>query len=223
MGPRLERCGGEEVDVNSDPRHCGACGVGCDPVFGSCDGGQCGCQGTGMEACGPQNRCEDTQWEPRHCGACGVGCGPGAACVRGDCRCRPGFTLCGGECVDTASDPRHCGGCGTSCGSNACRSGSCQDNNRCPVVGWARCQRHGGVACLENPENDLHCRNAIDFGCGRRCSAGQACRKPGLFDERKCYSVRIGRGCEQCPCDDCDSPSDCEFAPSAVSRVWCIE
>jgi hypothetical protein len=219
-GPQLMECGGELVDPLVDAANCGGCGVACDPKFGACVGGSCSCTREGMEVCG--DRCEDVQWDPNNCGLCGVECGPAAACIRGECKCKPGFTMCGGTCVDKQTDPGNCGGCGMSCGGKACKNGSCRSNDRCDI-GWGQCGMGGGVACLESMEQDLHCRGAFDFGCGSVCGGDEVCRRGGAFDPPRCHSVRLGRGCEQCPCDDCAGGESCEFAPSAVSRVWCVD
>lgn len=218
QGPMTRECGGEMVDVLTSPLHCGGCDAPCDPKFGVCEGGRCGCVGEGMEVCG--GRCEDTGWDPNHCGGCGVSCGPAGACVGGECKCRPGYTLCGGECVDLQSDPGHCGQCGRSCEGKACRSGSCRGGDGCDF-GWGRCGMEGGYACLQNMSNDLHCRGAVDFGCGSECAADEVCRR-GTFEPNRCRKVRLGRGCVECPCEDCGDEA-CEYAPRAVSRVWCVD
>lgn len=216
----LTECGGAVVDVMTDEAHCGRCDNACDAVFGECVGGVCGCSGEGMQVCG--GRCVDVLWDPLHCGGCGQAVGPAGACVRGERRCRPGYTLCGGACVDTQSDPAHCGRCDRSCEGKACKDGACRSGDGCDI-GWGRCGKPGGVACLQNMTHDLHCRGALDFGCGSVCDGDEVCRRGGVFEPPRCRSVRLGLGCERCPCAACVDGERCEYAPGAVSRVWCVD
>ncbi|MBI4704383.1 MAG: hypothetical protein HY744_25035 [Deltaproteobacteria bacterium] len=137
----LTGCGGQCVDTDIDPSHCGACGQACaeDQV---CSAGTCGlgCLG-GATRCGdrcvdaqldPANcggsKCVDTQVDAANCGGCGKACGQGEACVQGACKvaCAEGKTNCGGKCVDLQADPANCGGCGKACGQGQlCCAGSC--------------------------------------------------------------------------------------------------
>jgi len=87
---------GCEVDLNSDPQHCGNCSTACDydHAFGICESGVCSmgpCQ-FGYSDCNQDaaDGCEIwTYGDPQNCGACGQPCQlPGAgqqACLEGVC------------------------------------------------------------------------------------------------------------------------------------------
>lgn len=224
MAPVMQSCGDQLVDLSSDPSHCGQCDNACDPSFGVCSNGVCGCQG-GMEACGAQRTCREVRNDPNHCGQCDFKCGDGAACNQGQCQCRPGFTSCGGECVDTRVDPRHCGQCGQSCGDKACRNSSCRDNDRCDF-GDIWCDVGQGKACLkpDTQDNDLYCRSAVDLSCGDRCKADESCVKLDLLKPRECVRYRPARGCLSCPCADCGDGEVClEETIGAARRAYCFK
>jgi hypothetical protein len=142
-------CDGQCVDLSSDARHCGACGVVCT----ECDRGMCvgpmpdagigdaaigsdpedpideppfvrSC-GIGELECGAA--CVRPDSDPRHCGACGSACASGQVCAGTVCAdvCAAPRAICGGACVDPTSDPAHCGGCGIACESGVCNAGVC--------------------------------------------------------------------------------------------------
>jgi hypothetical protein len=122
----LDDCGGVCVDVTTDDRNCGACGVACEPfeacVDGACVGPPCG---VGLTSC---NRiCVDLDDDPWHCGACGNSCPIGSYCDGGRCVssgyfCTTlGLTECDGFCVDIMTDPDHCGGCNIACYNEGAR------------------------------------------------------------------------------------------------------
>lgn len=92
---------GCEVNLRSNPEHCGRCGRSCGaPNFARaecsegacvplCDPGHGNCDGN------PLNGCEvDLQYDPRHCGGCGRACGAGQGCRRGQCVSTTGALLC---------------------------------------------------------------------------------------------------------------------------------
>lgn len=224
MRPTMMMCDGAQVDVSVDPAHCGQCDNACDPKFGQCQSGQCGCEGN-MTACGPARVCRDTRVDPNHCGQCEFKCGVGATCNQGACQCRPGFTLCDGECVDTRVDAAHCGQCNNSCQGKACRNSSCRSNDNCDF-GDGVCRRDGSVTCLkpDNFENDLYCRNSADYGCGDKCAGDELCIKLDLFDVRSCKRYRPARGCTACPCEDCGDQEKCEMETIGnARRAYCIK
>ena len=92
--PGLVTCGADQqVDLSSDPAHCGACqnackvggrntvaacvagacSVECRPLYGDCDSNE-------------SNGCEQSLALSSSCGTCGVMCGAGSACSMGVCR-----------------------------------------------------------------------------------------------------------------------------------------
>jgi hypothetical protein len=146
-------CSGTCVDTDSDPGHCGGCGLACDPGM-VCNEGACASTcSSGLENC--LGACVDLQTDPRHCGLCGRACADREECRAGSCACVP---ACGGrECGDD--------GCGGSCGD--CPAGSsCGADGRCACV--PAC---GGREC-----GDDGCGGSCG-GCdaGRECDAGGRC------------------------------------------------
>lgn len=121
---------GCEVELATNPKHCGACGAACqlpDAVAG-CAGGAClvaACV-TGRGDCDGKllNGCEvDLAKDPDHCGACGATCAPAhgkGECSVGVCEvtsCSAGWGDCNKKAsdgceADLASDPKNCGACG---------------------------------------------------------------------------------------------------------------
>lgn len=226
--PNVAVCDNVQVDLNQDAQNCGACGVACDPDYGVCDDGACGCAPEGMKACLPNGKCEDVQISAVHCGDCGTTCGAGAWCREGQCECRRGLTSCNGACVDLGVDPANCGQCGVSCGGDACRQGSCRGSSSCPLVeGRCRVNDADGVACLPESQfdNPLYCRE--DFlvnSCGRRCRGDQVCLTPSLFMKRECFDFRPALGCTSCNnCDDCTFREFCDDDLSPPNTAYCVK
>ena len=91
----LTECLGECLDILSDPRACGGCGVACQPggdhQVAVCTKGLCGVECLeGFADCNgdPVDGCEvDLRMNPLHCGACGQRCdvGAGQPCIEGKC------------------------------------------------------------------------------------------------------------------------------------------
>ncbi len=152
--PGYTPCEGRCVDLDTDPGHCGACGLACaaeercraglcvplseggwpeeDGSIGDGGGAGDGGAGDGGGGCGLgevrcEGRCVRPDREPDHCGGCGQRCGSGQVCAAGTCadRCEGPLAACAGLCVDLRNDPDHCGGCRRSCASGLCRDGSC--------------------------------------------------------------------------------------------------
>ncbi len=169
--PNHDRCGAECVDLQSDPRHCGACDVDCaqlanvTPSAVSCVGGNCSLDGAcaaGFADCDDNatNGCEADLSKAEHCGACDVTCSPPTpACseegLSGTFKCVDDCpsdhpTLCGTECADTGSDVSHCGGCDTKCSAVANAKPTCQNG----ICGYA-CEpgyADDGVGCTDIDE-----------------------------------------------------------------------
>ncbi|MCA9707975.1 MAG: hypothetical protein KDK70_19135 [Myxococcales bacterium] len=76
-------CGSACAELQSDPGHCGACGVVC-AVDEVCDAGECrsSCS-DGRDAC--TRACVDLDLDPQHCGECATPCGVDEQCVDGAC------------------------------------------------------------------------------------------------------------------------------------------
>lgn len=87
---RLDGC---EIDLSSDPQHCGDCNTVCSlpGATAVCDGGECTvevCNARRLD-CDEQadNGCEvDADFDAQHCGACDKACKEGMLCHFGQCR-----------------------------------------------------------------------------------------------------------------------------------------
>ena len=118
-------CGGDCVNTQTDPRHCGGCDQPCNSGEVCTAGGCCapsaeGCNGTDDDCDGVVDEGFGTA----------VGCGFAQACVSGACAC-PSDRMCGAECVDTLANASHCGGCGEACDAGE----DCVDGICCDAVG----------------------------------------------------------------------------------------
>jgi hypothetical protein len=111
------RCNGSCVDLRSDARNCGACGISCGGGT-SCVNGACACPSNSPLACA--GRCVDGRSDPSNCGACGNVCPNGAACTNGVCQ-RTGM------CPSSCSASSQCAPCATTgeTGTYCCVSGLC--------------------------------------------------------------------------------------------------
>ncbi|MFZ5895028.1 MAG: SUMF1/EgtB/PvdO family nonheme iron enzyme [Myxococcota bacterium] len=79
--PKSSECSGACVDLQTDSKNCGTCGVVC-PSGAKCVGAVCACPG-GQTLCG--EACIDTSLNPKHCGSCGNQCKAGEGCFSGKC------------------------------------------------------------------------------------------------------------------------------------------
>jgi hypothetical protein len=124
------------VNVETDPAHCGGCGLACEPGL-FCRIGWCGPCDIGLTQCG--EACVDLQSDPAHCGGCGTVCQFQQQCTVGE-GCAPGLSVCGDACVNTQIDRDHCGSCGNSCGADfavSCVNGTCCDGkDPCCFLGF---------------------------------------------------------------------------------------
>lgn len=158
--PERTACGSACVDVSTDPRNCGACGVAC-AAGQVCDLGRCvmACEGT-RNAC--DGSCVNLATNAAHCGACRRACRNDQRCIAGACQCPVGLVDCGGFCSDTRSDTNHCGACGNACPRpRVCATSVCV----CPE-GLSAC----GAQCVDYTNNASNCG-----GCGVRCASGEDC------------------------------------------------
>lgn len=122
----LSSCNGACVDLQSNPSHCGACGVSCTAAAPFCESATCvaTCSGS-LTACGAA--CVNLGKSVAHCGACGAACPPTAQCANARCVCPQAREVCGTDCVDVKADARNCGACGVACGAlEICAAGRCK-------------------------------------------------------------------------------------------------
>jgi hypothetical protein len=87
--------------------------------------GQCACT-AGLTACkdatlGAATLCVDTAVNTAHCGRCFNRCKRDEVCIKGNCNCPTGWSLCqwgknsAGKCCDTTNSDSHCGRCWHRC------------------------------------------------------------------------------------------------------------
>jgi len=159
-------CGGGCALLESDFRHCGACGNDCGPFV--CDDGVCS-----TTEVRPDAGLDDGEVPFRDAGPTGdSGLDAGNISTQvpdaqvtadsGVSGCGLGELQCGGDCVKPGQDPDHCGGCGLPCGPGEfCVSGACAPNCDPPLVAC------NGI-CIENFDSDP--RNC--GSCGHVCESG---------------------------------------------------
>ena len=180
------------VDLMTDQRACGACGMACVPranAATSCVAGVCTpvCL-AGFADCNhdlamaTSDGCEvNVNNTTLNCGACGTSCPAGqnrqARCVDGMCavgECAAGFADCDGDatngCETTlATSTQHCGACGRACefanAGAACAAGSCVIT-MCNA-GFGNCDGVTANGCEANTRSNIdHCGV-----CGNACPA----------------------------------------------------
>jgi hypothetical protein len=150
-------CGAGCIDITSDARNCGGCGVAC-AASENCYGGVClapapssdlVCTAQGLTNCG--GVCTNTLNDSANCGACGNSCALGGYCEGGACAGGCQGTICGGVCVDTAFDGNNCGACGNVCNMVlTCCNGGCVNLNTDPNnCGW--CSAHCFIPMIGDP------------------------------------------------------------------------
>jgi hypothetical protein len=176
---------GCEVDTNTNPNDCGACGVVCalPEATAGCAGGTCT-----VASCAPgyancdmssANGCEiDTGTNKDDCGACDNVCNlpnATAGCAGGACTvatCNPGYADCDGIAsngceVNINTDPSDCGRCGGACSlpdaTAGCSAGACTVTS-C-AAGFANCDGVASNGCEVNTTDDTNNCGA----CGKVC------------------------------------------------------
>ncbi|MEI8254886.1 MAG: FG-GAP-like repeat-containing protein [Deltaproteobacteria bacterium] len=182
-------CAGACVDLQTDARHCGACGTDCTALPGVvpgsvlCHAGVCdfvsACvSGRAHCSANPADGCEADITTATQCGQCGHACAApaplcsmlagaaGYACSDG---CAAGTTGCGTSCVDAQRDPNNCGSCGHVCppaanGSPACLAATC--SLTCSP-GFGNCD----LALANGCERDLGSDPDHCGACGTVCAA----------------------------------------------------
>jgi hypothetical protein len=187
---------GCEVNLMTDPAHCGSCPNVCQAPSGTpvCVNGTCGVSdcNPGFADCNglPGDGCEiQTSSDPVNCGGCGQVCdfpGDHASfnCVSSSCvvnSCEAGWGNCDGNhpngCeTDTTQDSQHCGYCGNRCTlahaasfcqGSLCRLGACD-----PGYHNIDNDPTNGCECAEDGEADL-CQDAIVRNLGTLGAGGQ--------------------------------------------------
>ena len=185
------RCCGETcIDVLTDPKNCGICGVAC-PDGIACVDGKCDVKPTCQ--CSDGKVCDEN-------GDCVVKCGSSL--------CRPDESCCGNTCT-TLDTVKHCGSCDNACQGNApfCQYGACAD--KCsPQTCEAQSAQCGTV-------ND-GCGNALDCGScadGKVCTSNQcvdACTPRTCENEHKnCGTIDDGCG-GKLNCGSCSGAKECK-------------
>jgi hypothetical protein len=229
---------GCEVDIFSDPLHCGSCTVTCasgayaTPI---CEKGSCAftCEG-GHGDCdaSPYNGCEsDFTSSTEHCGACNKPCPsvPNATpkCSSSVCGydCGSGYLDCDNSTINgcesnSYSDPINCGACGKVCGtqntlSSVCAGGSCA---LFCATGYGNCDKDASNGC-ELAVNTLSNCGTCGGVCGSLhaspdCSAGY-CQLNCSMGWSSCDSD-FGTGCET---DIASSLSNCGGCGNVCSTV----
>ena len=179
---------GCEVNVDTDPMNCTACGTVCAVANGkaacakACKVGECD---PGFADCDTQyaNGCEvNTGTSAQNCGACGTICAAVAnansTCTGGMCAvasCNGNFLDCdkqfaNGCEVDGSKDVKNCGACGKACaavanGTAACTGGACGIGS-CNA-NFLNCDNMAANGCEVSAQTDVNNCGA----CGKACPA----------------------------------------------------
>jgi hypothetical protein len=212
---------GCEVDLRTDVRACGRCGVLCasapDAPTITCAAGRCGyvCAAGRGDCDGERdNGCEvNTRTTVAHCGACGNACRSGPrsrpTCTAGRCvlQCDGGWGDCDGDPVngcetELAGSVPHCGACGRACvipgGTAACVAGQCTVA-ACGTV-FRDCDRVSSNGC----EADLRADAAHCGACDNRCAPAPNAR-PVCRDSACATECLTGFGdCDGSPTNGCE-------------------
>lgn len=198
VAPTPDRCVSRCVDLQTDPRNCGACGTICPAAtngVAACVAGRCAvmcnagygdCDGSSTNGCETLTRTSLT-----HCGTCGNVC-PGVmgampACNNGVCgiACPTGRGDCdmmtaNGCETDTRMEVNHCGACGRACtpapnATPACNASAC--TTVCNT-GFGNCDSNATNGCeADITTNVLHCGRCSSpcptpTNATRTCTAG---------------------------------------------------
>lgn len=170
-GPMGTICSGEEVDIQTDERHCGQCNSSC--LTGeTCENGMCS-----GSACAPNERecggeCVNVQTSRDHCGFCFTPCG--SSCINGIC----GGGVDGGTDIGGSDVPP--GDCNPPCDttrSNACGMLPGSSINQCLCGMTSQCPV--GQACVNNGSGPLCTSLQTDpnncGAIGNMCNEGESC------------------------------------------------
>lgn len=238
---------GCEVNILSDPNHCGSCPIACSGGGGTptCTAGTCSVTcSAGFADCNASPGCEtQTDKDASNCGGCNNVCNlPHTTlntCIASTCRvvtCAAGYADCDGNAangceVNLTSDPAHCGACPNACnstnGTPSCVASVCQIACN---SGFGNCDGSAANGCEINTQTDsTHCGNCTTVcstACtgnvtGTSCSAG-ACGitscTAGWFNVDK---LNPDKGCANgCECQQKTVSSLCNSAiPMAATPL----
>ena len=212
LGPSLQPCPGNRIqcegkclDITSDPRNCGACGISClvpNAAVG-CSGGVCSlidCM-PGYDSCDLRRDtgCETfVRTDPGNCGGCKRRCPVGEACVDGTC------TVLTAEPLVSVVPPEEVCEDENPCTRNAGVDGTCEI---IPIDCGHSCGEgrvcNGDTECVPLSDIDGPCI------CAAMCTPGLTCTSSGCSRViSSCGDGRCEPGeCSECP-DDC-SPTNC--------------
>jgi hypothetical protein len=137
-------CGDKCIQLDLDPKNCGACGKACN-AGEVCSAGMCAmncqagymlCMGAATDGGMAGPACANLANDPMNCGACGNVCSSNHGvpqCNNGTCStiCLGTFADCDANPAtgcesDLASDAKHCGKCDRDCLGGGCTGGLCQ-------------------------------------------------------------------------------------------------
>jgi hypothetical protein len=223
----LAAADGCEVNLATDPTHCGSCQVACgfanaaavcanrSCALGTCQAGFADCDTLAVTGCEI-----DLRTSAANCGGCGNACSlPNVAtptCAAGQCAvgtCSAGFGNCDGQAAtgcetDLTSDNFNCGTCGKDCsftnGGGACASGGCRLTDCNP--GFGNCDGDPTNGCeTSTASSGLNCGT-----CGHACSLANAapscgggqCNTAQCLPGFKDCNGQVADGCERSTTDD---------------------
>jgi hypothetical protein len=178
---------GCEVNLLTDPDHCGTCDTDCldTNATDACVAGVCApkCNSSfGTCDANPVNGCEQSLNTLAHCGGCAKACNlPNASesCVDMKCTvqsCSSGWDNCDNDdadgCeVELAKDLNHCGECGNKCSfpnaGASCTSGNCV-MGACTAANFKNCDGLQSTGCEANINTDPDNCGGCDSSCSAR-------------------------------------------------------
>ncbi len=224
---------GCEVEIGSDPTHCGDCDHACTAdhatpacsdgmcVIGTCDAGFDDCDGS------PTNGCEqDLTMTPASCGGCTTQCvtvpHSTATCADSMCgfACDPGFRDCDGlegtGCEADLAAPATCGSCTNTCAGGAHATATCVDGG-CGLAcdaGWGNCDGMASTGCeVDTTTTEAHCG-----ACNNPCAANETC-EGGVCTTLTCEAPLAD--CNEISTDGCEVDTSTDGAHCGMCDHAC--